>query len=482
MRLVLVILGATMKILLVQPPCYVGDPLSLYVNDYASRVPQLGLLYLAASVTTHHDVQILDLNLEQTELQTIAKMIGRVCEAAESFGADLVGIGTMANVYPLVLRMVAGIKERLPGITVVLGGHQATFTALETLQRYPQVDLVVLGEGEVSFPGLVDALEKGRSPVGLEGIACRENGEVVVPEIPPLHHDLEELGPPAYHLVPDLAEYQPHSLVRRANILTSRGCPFGCTFCSVSRFWQRKARFRNPGSVVAELAMLQQKLGATYIEFNDDTFTINRNYLREVCTGIIDNGLEVEWLCRARANTLDEETVILLRRAGCTHVFIGAESGSERILRTINKKINPEDVSRSVRLLSRHGIEAIVSFIYGFPEETAEDIALTAKLAKQCQHYGARWVSLQRLTALPGTAMAGEITDEFNLAGAYVSGTPITSDQDFMEEVQRMVAEAPQVFPMFFRVNTRHFRSEEGLQDVVNREFRDLGRDLGMVL
>lgn len=471
-----------MKILLVQPPCYTGDPLSLYVNDYASRVPQLGLLYLAASVTAHHDVQILDLNLEQTELQTISRMIGRVCETAESFAADLVGIGTMANVYPLVLRMASGIKECLPGLTVVLGGHQATFTAAETLQRYPQVDLVLLGEGEVSFPGLVEALEQGRSVVGLKGIACRDNGEVVVPEIPPLHHDLEALGPPAYHLVPDLAEYQPHSLVKRANILTSRGCPFGCTFCSVSRFWQRKVRFRNPGSVVAELAMLQHKLGASYIEFNDDTFTINCNYFRDVCTGIIDHGLEVEWLCRARANSLDEETVVLLRRAGCSHVFIGAESGSERILRTINKKIKPEDVNRSVRLLSRHGIESIISFIYGFPEETAEDIALSAGLANQCRQSGARWVSFQRLTALPGTAMAGEITDEFNLTGAYVTGTPITSDQEFMEEVQRMAAEAPRVFPSFFRVNSKHFGSEEELQDVVNREFRDLGRDLGMVL
>jgi len=471
-----------MKILLIQPPCYVGDALSLYINDYASQVPQLGLLYLAASVTDHHDVRILDLNMEQTQLETIGRIIERACEVAGSFGADLVGIGTMANVYPLVLRMAAALKERFPDLPVVLGGHQATFTAAETLRRFPQVDLIVQGEGELSFPRLVEALEAGRSPVGLDGVACRDNGEVRVSAIPALHHDLDQLGSPPYHLVPGLDQYQPHSLIKRANILTSRGCPFACTFCSVSRFWQRKARFRSPAAVVDELAMLQRDLGASFIEFNDDTFTVNRKYLTAVCEEIFNRGLEIEWLCRARVDTLSEEIIVLLRRAGCTHVFIGAESGSERIIKSINKKINPAEVSRKVRMLSMHGIETIVSFIYGFPEETAEDIALSAQLAMQCRQYGARWISFQRLTALPGTDIAGEITSEFNLSGAYVSGSPISDDQVFAEEVRRMVAQAPQVFPSFFRVNCKHFPTEEALQEVVSREFRDLGRDLGMVL
>ncbi len=119
-----------MKILLVQPPCYVGDPLSLYINDYAFRVPQLGLLYLAASVRRHHDVRILDLNMEQTQLQTVPAMVERVCQVAGETGAELVGIGTMANVYPLVLEMAAQIKARLPEATLVLGGHQATVVKL----------------------------------------------------------------------------------------------------------------------------------------------------------------------------------------------------------------------------------------------------------------------------------------------------------------------------------------------------------------
>jgi len=471
-----------MNILLVQPPCYVGDPLSLYLNDYASRVPQLGLLYLASSVAGDHDVRLLDLNLEQTELQTIPRMIDRVCRAAGSWPADLVGFGTMANVYPLVLHMAAAIKETVPSTPIVLGGHQATFTAAETLRRYPQIDYVVLGEGERTFPRLVAALESDQPLGGIPGVACRDGAAVHVPDLPALHPHLDELGPPAYHLAPALDRYQPHSLVRRANIMTSRGCPFGCTFCSVSRFWQRRARYRDSRLVVDELAMLQGDLGAGYIEFNDDTFTVNRKYLQSICHGIIDRGLELEWLCRARANSLDEETVAVMRRAGCTHVFIGAESGSSRILRSIEKKIEPEDVSRSVRLLSDRGIESIVSFIYGFPEETPEDIALTAKLALECRRLGARWIGLQRLTALPGTPMAGAITDEFNLSGTYLSGTPITSDRGFTEEVRRMVADAPSVFPMYFRVNCRHFRTEDALQQTVNRAFAPLGRDMGMEL
>jgi len=471
-----------MKILLVQPPCYVGDPLSLYINDYAFRVPQLGLLYLAASVRGHHDVRILDLNLEQTELQTVPRMVERVCQVAEETGAGLVGIGTMANVYPLVLQMAAEVKARMPEITMVLGGHQATFTAQETLERFPQVDLVVMGEGEGPFPRLLAALERGESPVGLPGIAGRRNGGAVIPELPPLQADLDTLGPPAYDLVPGLEVYQPFSLVKRANILTSRGCPFACTFCSVSRFWERKARFRDPARVVAELASLQNDLGAGYIEVNDDTFTVKRKYIEAICHGIIDSGLELEWLCRARANALDEEIVSLLRRAGCSHVFIGAESGSERILRSIHKRIKPQDVSRAVRLLAEQGIEAIVSFIYGFPDEDAEDIARSARLAQECRQLGARWISFQRLTALPGTPMASEITDQFNLSGAYVSGSPITSDGAFLEKVQRMAVEAPRVFPSFFRVRSEHFATEEALMAVVNREYHELGRDLGMVL
>lgn len=144
-----------MNILLIQPPCYAGDSLSLYLNDYASRVPQLGLLYLAASVFRDHDVRLLDFNLEQTELQTIPRMVERLCRATGDWTADLVGFGTMANVYPLVLRMAEAVREAVPAAAIVFGGHQATFTAAETLQRYPQVDYVVLGEGEQTFPRLV---------------------------------------------------------------------------------------------------------------------------------------------------------------------------------------------------------------------------------------------------------------------------------------------------------------------------------------
>lgn len=332
------------------------------------------------------------------------------------------------------------------------------------------------------FPGWFEALESGTPPGALPGVASRNGGTVQLPQLPAPHPALDEFGPPAYHLVPALDSYQPYSLVRRANIMTSRGCPFGCTFCSVSRFWQRRARFRNSRLVVDELAMLQGDLGAGYIEFNDDTFTVNRQYPKEICRGILDRGLQLEWLCRARANSLDEETVELMRRAGCTHVFIGAESGSPRVLRSIEKRIEPADVTRSVRLLSTHGIESIVSFIYGFPEETEDDIALTAQLVLECRKLGTRWIGLQRLTALPGTPMAGEITDEFNLAGTYLSGSPITSDPGFTEEVWRMVAEAPGVFPMFFRVNCRHFPTEEKLQRTVSRAFAPLGLDMGMEL
>lgn len=450
-----------MRVLLVQPPTFAADPLTAYATGSCVCGPQLGLLYLAAAIAEDHEVRIVDLNYLQRRLDTPAQMIEAVVQEAGAFDARAVGVTTMANSYPFVLLLCDEIKRRCPGAHTILGGHQATFTAERTLLRFPSVDAVLRGEAESTFPMLLRRLAEGRTPADIPGLVYRDGGEPEVVDSAPPVVDLDDLSRPAYHLVPPLAEYQYRPLLVRANILTTRGCPMRCVFCSVTNFWKAGYRRRRPEEVVEEARWLSEAVGARGLDLADDTFTLHPEHVRQVCSGL--RGLGLEWFARSRVDVADEALLAEMSDAGCTKIFFGAESGSLSMLEYIGKRITPEQVVSAVRAARDNGVDSTVSFVFGFPPETREDILCSFALAERCLAVGASWVFFHRLTALPGTPLETELSANLSLAGSYSAGPEVLSHPDYLQSIRPMLEANPEIFPSFFSTRLVHFSGEQEL-------------------
>jgi radical SAM superfamily enzyme YgiQ (UPF0313 family) len=166
------------------------------------------------------------------------------------------------------------------------------------------------------------------------------------------------------------------------NIFTARGCPYNCLFCGSRKIWSRKPRFRSAENVIKEIKGLQ-KLGIKLIRFDDDTFGINKGHLIELCNALIEECPGLQWSCELHVNLIDEQTIALMKKAGCYNIQVGIESGNNDILRAIRKNITIEEALRACEIIKKHGIELQAFFIVGFPQETEETLRDTFKAMKK---------------------------------------------------------------------------------------------------
>lgn len=351
-------------------------------NSKAHTVtPPLGLGYLAAAVRQHgHEVDILDLAKERLDANHGAA-------AARRLEPDLVAVSILSTAYLPVRDLVVALNRLLPGVPLVVGGPHVTAMAGNTLTDLG-VELGVVGEGELAFPELVDRLAAGS---GLEGIPslCRlVDGEVSCSERSVFLRDLDSLPFPAWDLMdprtyPDLPHQMLHKKFPVAPVMTSRGCPFDCTFCASTTLWGRGWRTRSPENVVDEIEMLVKDYGVKEIHFEDDNFTLKASHAAAVCEEILRRGLDIVWCTPngVRVDSLNDELLVLMRRSGCYGLGFGIESGSQRVLDFNHKKLDLAKVADSIAMVKRHGIETHGFFIIGLPGETEETIRETIRFA-----------------------------------------------------------------------------------------------------
>lgn len=332
-------------------------------------------------------------------------------------GPDLVGISCFTFGRGNAMRLAALSKRLLPEVPVVMGGPHATFFPDQVLAD-GDVDLVALGEGEVTMVELARRLTRSpvRRPVrerirnnkldDVRGLAFLKDGEVFLTPPRESATDLDVFPFPAYDAF-DLAEYKSPEIppeyqsLTGTHVMTSRGCPFHCEFCSVHRFFKGKWAFRSPGDVADELEALAADRGVQHVYFSDDLFSLNPQRTIGICKEILDRKLDLVWMAETRVDCVDEEMLAWMRKAGCYRVYYGVESGSPRILKAINKGFTTAQVRRAFRMTHRAGMEPCCFLMVGNPGETPETIDETIELIREIRPGTSPIVGIT--TILPGT-------------------------------------------------------------------------------
>lgn len=338
----------------------------------------MGLGYIAAYLIEHgFPVQIMDPENERIGFDIIRDRI-------QKEAPDIVGITCVTPTFSNALRIAKIVKE-VSSATVILGGVHAAALPETILKGYPEFDIILIGEGEDTMLELCQHWNNKERDIGnIKGIAFRQNGSII--KTPPREwiKDIDKLPFPARHLVNmDRYRIQPHMDVgkKTATMVTSRGCPFHCIFCSAHISMGRGYRPHSPEYVIRELEHLKSRYGIEHIYFHDDTMTVNQARMKAICNLMIEKKLNMTWICLGRVDNVTEELAVLMKKAGCYGIGFGVESGDERILRNIKKGINLEQCRRAFRACKKAKIKTYATFLFGNPEETKQSIEKTINFA-----------------------------------------------------------------------------------------------------
>ena len=340
----------------------------LLINPYYSisetPSPPLGLAYLAAALEKAGiEVKILDFVVFPYSRSYLASEL-------KSFSPHLVGATSVTMTFDNAIQVIKDVKSIDPEILTVMGGPHVTFCVSETMESFPELDFIVLGEGEETIVELTRTVEEQQDPGNLKGIAYRDGSEIINTGFKQSLIDVNSLPAPARHLLP-LGRYR--ALNMAISMTTSRGCPFKCIFCVGRKMVGAKVRYRDPVSVVDEIEYLNT-LSFPQINIADDLFTANAGHCLGVCDEILKRNLQVRWTSFARVDTVSRKVLAKMQEAGCHCVSFGVETANADILKTIKKGITLKQVVDAVELCSEIGIMAQASFILGLPGETPETL------------------------------------------------------------------------------------------------------------
>ncbi len=403
------------RILLVEPPFY-----RLFKDTYSLDRYPLSLGYLAGTVKkeTRWAVTVYNADFCRTcdpiRLSFLAgdgyenylaahrdrtlPVWREVRDVLESFRPDVVGITAKSQNFASACVVARLAKELCERTTVVVGGPHPSMVGLDVL-KCRDIDVVVRGEGERTIVELLNAITEHRPFDEIHGIAYRENGHLRETPERELESDLDSLCFPhegASEILHDHKDYRSHAF---GNIFTIRGCPYNCFYCGSREIWGRKPRYRSVENVIEEVQRLRE-LGVQHVDFRDDTFGVRRDRIHDLCNGIATHCPGLSWGCEMHVKLVEEETVSLMKAAGCSAVSVGFESGNNEILRAMRKNVTVEEALAACAMIKRHGIVLRVFFLVGFPQETEETLNDTITAIRQVQAHS---VIYSVFTPYPGT-------------------------------------------------------------------------------
>ncbi|MFC1511327.1 B12-binding domain-containing radical SAM protein [Candidatus Margulisiibacteriota bacterium] len=368
-----------MKIVFINPcfNVYAG------IKGHGGLSAPLNLAYLAAYIRkkrpkdqiTIIDAEALNYTYEDTVKQILAH------------NPDLIGITTTTPSFDIVTKLVIKIREVIPDVPIILGGPHATGSP-ETTVAVPGVTAAVIGEGEETLLEIINNVEHHLPLIYIKGIAYRgSDGELIKTDLREPIKDLDSLPSPARDLLPMKLYYSPPTKSlggsQIANIVTSRGCPFNCTFCLSSMMWGKKCRQRSVNKIIEEIEECIDKYNCDEINFNDDLFTADKNRVKEFCSQMIKKNIKVNWVVMSRSDYITTDLLASMKEAGCKKIAIGFESGSPIVLKHMNKRLAPNRSLEAAKLIKKSGIALGAAFVIGHIGETPQTIKETIAFAKK---------------------------------------------------------------------------------------------------
>jgi len=339
--------------------------------------PPMGLALIAAVLErVGYQVTVLDANALGLQPEDIVPMVT---------DTDVVGLTAMTPTVGAAISIAHYLKQANPDLTIILGGTHATLLPEETLATAPEIDIITRGEGEETIIDLLRALEFKRPLDKVPGISYRKNDKAVSTQERVTSVDLDSLPFLAYHLLPwqRYKPYPPHGrALPFATIITSRGCPYKCSYCSKPIFGN-KFRGQSPQRVVDEVTYYKERFSIKELAFYDDVFTLDKKRAYAIADEILKRGIKICWTCETRVNLVDKEVLHHMKQAGCYAIAYGIESASREILNTLDKDITLEQVEEAVGITKEVGLQTIGYFMLGSPGETPETIGKTIQFAKK---------------------------------------------------------------------------------------------------
>jgi magnesium-protoporphyrin IX monomethyl ester (oxidative) cyclase len=433
-----------MKLTLINPPlAYSKSQVS------AGVVPSLGIAYLAAvALREGHKVNVIDAVGEAPEsvhsyrtgfeirglgFDEIAKRIPK--------DTDLIGISNLFTfAFPVVSDMAKTLKKL--DIPIAVGGAHPSATPVETLQP-DYIDYVIISEGEQTLLDLLDVLAGKKKEKDLDGFAWKEKGQIKVNPKTKFIMDLDSLPFPARHLLPMESYFKAKEAhgpteERWTPLISSRGCPFECTFCT-PRLWHRKWRFRSAKNVVDEIEECIDKFNIHDFYFDDENLTIDKKRVMDMCNDIKKRKLDITWQTPngIRASVTDRELLAKMKESGCKHITVAPESGSDRVLNDIMKKHQTLDqVTNVVQAAYDLNIKTAAFFLIGMPGETEEDIRKTIDYSDKLARIGLDEISYSIFIPLPGSELYDKLKAEGKLNYSFedLSSTMVLSLSNFGED------------------------------------------------
>lgn len=379
-----------MKVLFVNPP----QTASKY-KFMGVIAPPLGIAYMAGVLQENHiDVEILDASAEDMDFKDVEKELLKR-------KPDLVALTALTPTIGRALETAQVVKETLPDSIVVMGGYHPTFNFIETLED-ENVDIVIRGEGEYIMLNLVQALENQSSLHDVKGIVFEDKNskEIVVNPEAPLIQDLDELPFPALNLLP-MKKYRLLDMdTHMTTMITTRGCPMQCSFCSSAAMHGKKIRERSVENIVDEIEYLKTNYDIDTIAFMDDTFTLKKRKVMAICDEILKRNIEIMWGCTSRVDTLDEKLLKKMKESGCITIFIGVESADQQQLDNMCKNTTIAKIENAFKIAHKLKIRTIASVALGMPGDTKEIMNKTVKFVHKLKP---NYAIYSLATPYPGT-------------------------------------------------------------------------------
>ena len=392
------------KIVFVNPPSM--DSAYAELRKFALAVPPIGMAYIAAYLEAKN------VSVEIVDCDALKLDIPKAVELIKSKAPDYVGFMAMTATMDIAGEMFSHIKKSLPDTILILGGVHGTALPEQTLEEFPEIDFIVMGEGEYTTYELIFKHENDKKSFeelrSIKGISFKYDNQIYVNERRAVIDDLDSLPFPARHLLP-MDAYNGPGWFRWlkgyakpfVSVFTSRGCPFNCNFCASHIMCGRKVRYRSVDNVMAEIDHLKEIYDIKVLHFQDDTFTLKRERAIKICKALASRDYKLRIMCSTRVDQVDEELLGHMKKAGVEWIFYGVESGNNEILKRCSKNITIRQIEHAYKMTKEAGIKTHAGFILGHIGETHQTALDTIKFLRKLDP---DYAGIATLIPFPGSA------------------------------------------------------------------------------